>query len=125
MFMSHIDAIASLNSSRALICDASLRIALRKGATCNSRWNVGHEGTCSPLDQSLSYMRLRVGGMAELCDSERMLQAKSMNCDFDVIDECALARAMNPIHPSGCSGKHTSMEGGFNAVRQPERKFAA
>lgn len=124
MSMSHIDAIASLNSSRALICDASLRMALRKGATCKTRWNAWFEGTCLPLDQSLSYMPLRVGGMAELCDSERMLQVKSMNCDFDVIDECALARAMNPVRPSGCSAKHTSMEGGFNAVRQPERKFA-
>jgi hypothetical protein len=125
MSTSHIDAIASLNSSRALICDASLRIALRKGATCNTRWTACFEGTCLPLDQSLSYMRLRVGGMAELCDSGRMLEANSMKCDVDVIDESALARAMNPVHPSRWSGKHTGMEGGFNAVRQPERKFAA
>src|SRR4051812_44578454 len=123
--MSHLDANASLNSSRALICDASLRIALRKGATCKTHWNVSTEGTCSPLDQSLSYIPLRVGGMAELCDSRRMLEANSMKCDVEVIDESALARAMNPIHPSGCVGKHTNVEGGFNAVRQPERKFAA
>jgi len=76
------------------------------------------------LHQSLSYMSLRVGGMAELYDSGRMLEAKSMKCDFDVIDECASAHAMNPAHRSVWSGKHTSMEGGFHAVRQPERKFA-
>jgi hypothetical protein len=125
MSTSHLDAIASLNSSRALICDASLRIALRKGATSKTRWSVYSEGTCSQLDQSLSYMPLRVGGMAELCDSRRMLEANSMKCDSDVIDERVLARAMNPVHPRGRSGKHTSMEGGFNAIRQPERKFAA
>jgi hypothetical protein len=77
------------------------------------------------LDQSLSYMRLRVGGMAELCDLRRMLEANSMKCDFEAVGKRALARAMNPAHLSSCSSKHTGMEGGFNAVRQPERKFAA
>jgi hypothetical protein len=129
--MSHARAITSLNSSRALICDASSRIALRKGATSYRTLIRYFDGTCLPTDQSLSYMSLRVEGMAELTYLRRMLEAKSMNGhrdeSSDVVgsDERASVRAMNPVRSSERPGKHTCMEGGFNAVRQPERKFAA